>query len=157
RLAPAIHAEAWYYINEQRPEQALALLEKAMAKEMKNAPQQLAFDYAWALVFAGYTVPAEQQMRFAAYAPQPPLTFLQNALGVNRKSKLLYPLDLAYVMIKANKSAEAAGLIAKEVPWVCRNKPAPWQGFWHEPRERAVRAAYEAVCPKETKSADTRG
>jgi Zn-dependent protease len=154
-LASAIRTEAWYYINEERPQQAVALLERAVAKEMRDAPQQLAFDYAWALVFAGYAASAEQEMRIAAYAPQPRITFLQNALGVKRKPKLQEPLDLAYVMIKANKSAEAAELIAKEAPWACRNKPAPWRGLWHEPRDRAVRAAFEAICPKEARRADT--
>src|SRR5262249_51572194 len=73
-LAPVIRAEAWFYINEQMPLQALALLERTMAKETKDTPWLLASDYAWALVFAGYTAPAEQQMRIAAYAPQPQLT-----------------------------------------------------------------------------------
>jgi Zn-dependent protease len=156
-MASAIRAEAWYYINEQMSQQALSLLEKAMAQEITDTHQQLVLDYAWALVFAGYAAPAEQQMQIAAYAPLPQSTFLQNALGVKRKSKLQLPLDLAYVMIKANKTAQAAELIAKEAPWACRDKPKPWEGPWHERRNRAVQAAYEAVCPNEAKRADASG
>jgi hypothetical protein len=156
-LATAIHAEAWYSIELQRAPQAVALLEKAMAAETKTMREELAATYAWALVFAGDTGPAEREMRIAAYAPQRPSTFLQNALGRKPAPKLGRPLDLAYAMIKANKTAEAADLIAKEAPWACRTTPAPWIGPWHERRERAVRAAYEAVCPKEAKRAEAGG
>jgi Zn-dependent protease len=156
-LATAIRAEAWYYISQQEPQRALALLEKAMTNEMKNTPLLLAADYAWALVFAGHAGPAEKQMRIAAYAPQTPSTFLQNALGWKPASILQEPLGLAYVMIEANKTAEAAALIAKEASWACRYKPAPYTGQWYEPRDRAVRAAYEAVCPKEAKPAESSG
>jgi Zn-dependent protease len=156
-LAAVIRAEAWYYIDLQWPQLAVALLEKAIAKEMKDTPQLLASDYAWALVFGGYAAPAEQKMRIAAYAPQPPSTFLQNALGRKTAPMLQEPLDLAYAMIKANRTGDASELIAKEAPWVCRYAPLPWPGPWHEARDRAVHEAYEAVCPKEAKRAEAGG
>jgi Zn-dependent protease len=156
-LAKAIRAEAWYYIDLQRPQQAVALLEQAMSTDVQTIREELVTTYAWALLFAGETGPAEQQMRTAAYAPQPPLTFLQNALGRKQRRQLVRPLDLAYAMIKANKATEAARLVSKEAPWACQQGAAPWIGPWYEARERAVSAAYEAVCPNGAKRAEVGG
>src|SRR5262249_31710319 len=151
----AMRGEAWFYIRRQTPQHALALLEKALGEELKDTPWLVASDYGWALIFAGQTAQAERQMRIAAYAPQPPSTFLQNALGRKPASRLQAPLDLTYVMIKANKTAEAVKLVAKEAPWACRHAPVPWLGPLYEPHDRAIREAYEAVCPKEAKRAET--
>jgi Zn-dependent protease len=156
QVAYVIRAEAWLYISQDKPEQARALIEKAMAKEMKGEPRPFQADLAWALLFAGDSASAGQLMRVAAYAPPPQPNFLQNALGVKKKPRLTQPLDLAYFMIKENRTAEAAELIAKEAPWACRNRPAQRHGFY-EPRDHAILAAYEAVCPSGKKGREARG
>ncbi len=143
-LGDVMRAEAWFYISQDKAEQAKTLLEAAMSNEMKGAPEKLAFEYAWALLYMGHVELAEQKMRLAAYTPPPKLSFVQKMFGVTHKPKLRYPLELAYAMIKNHEGAEAAKLVAQEAPSICRSKPAIWDGPWYDLRNRAILTAYTA-------------
>jgi hypothetical protein len=93
-------------------------------------------------------------MRAAAYSSPANPTFIDNALGVNAKPKLQLPFDLAYAMMKAKRTDEAAALVAREAPEACRAAPQPWNGAWYGAYNRGVQAAYAAVCPAPAKAAD---
>ena len=140
-----MRSEAWFYISQDKAEQAKASLEAAMSNEMKGAPEKLAFEYAWALLYTGHVELAEQKMRPAAYAPPPKLTFVQNTFG-SRTSLDCDTSRLAYIMIKDHECAEAAKLVAHDAPSICRSKPAIWEGPWYDLRNRAILTAYTAVC-----------
>ncbi len=144
-VASVIRAEAWYCITREQPMQARQLLEEAMA-EGQDMRREVAADYAWALLFSGDVKAGAERMRAAAFSASPVGGFTDNALGMKRKPKLLSPLELAYAMMKEKKTAEAAQLIAKEAPSTCRREPSPWSGPWFEARNRAIQAAYAAVC-----------
>ncbi len=152
-VASIVRALAWYSITREQPEQARQLLENTMP-EGQEMRRQLEADYAWALLFSGEVKAGLKRMRAAAYTSPPIPGFMDNALGIRIKPRLHMPLELAYAMIKNKKSEEAAALIAKEAPSACRGEPSPWNGPWFEARNRAIRAAYAAVCPALAKSAD---
>ncbi|RUP11006.1 site-2 protease family protein [Hyphomicrobium sp.] len=145
-FANAVRAEADFQIAHGEPAKAAALLESAMSDELKDRPNMLLLDDAWARVFAGDLNEGGRIMRLAAYSPPRELTFLQKALGRSSKGYLLRPFDLAYVMIKEGHVSEAAALVKKETPRACREKPWHSPTAWNEARNRAVDEAFNAIC-----------
>jgi len=145
-FANAIRAEAAFQIAQGEPAKAAALLESAMSNELKDNPNLLLLDDAWAHVFAGDLKEGGRIMRLAAYSPPRELSFLQKALGRSSKGYLLRPFDLAYVMIREGHVSEAAALVKGESPRVCQDKPWHSSTAWNEARNRAVDEAFDAIC-----------
>lgn len=117
-------------------------------------PRQLARDYAWTLLLSGDAKEGVRQMHAAAYSSPAKPTFIDNALGVTAKPKLRLPFDLAYAMMKAKRTDEAAALVARDAPEACRAAPQPWYGAWYGPYNRSIQAAYAAVCPAPAEATD---
>ncbi|MGO4683351.1 site-2 protease family protein [Hyphomicrobium sp. 2TAF46] len=145
-FASVVRAEAAFQIAQGEPAKAAALLESAMSSELKEKPNLLLLDDAWACVFAGDLKEGGRIMRLAAYSPPRELSFLQKALGRSSKGYLLHPFDLAYVMIKEGHSSEAAALVKRETPRACQGKPWHSSTAWNEARNRAVDEAFDAIC-----------
>ncbi len=145
-ITSVVRVQAWFHISREELGQARRLLKEAMATAPVQ-PRQLARDYAWTLLLSGDAKEGVRQMHAAAYSSPADPTFIDNALGVTAKPKLQLPFDLAYAMMKANRTDEAAALVAREAPEACRAAPQPWYGAWYGPHSRAIQAAYAAVCP----------
>jgi hypothetical protein len=152
-ITSVVRVQAWFHISREEPGQARQLLKEAMATAPVQ-PRRLARDYAWALLLSGDAMEGVRQMRAVAYSSPANPTFIDNALGVKAKPKLQLPFDLAYAMMKAKRTDEAAALVAREAPEVCRAAPQPWYGAWYGPYNHAIQAAYAAVCPAPAKAAD---
>jgi Zn-dependent protease len=152
-ITSVVRVQAWFYISREELGQARQLLKEAMATA-PVLPRRLARDYAWTLLLSGDAKEGVRQMRVVAYSSPANPTFIDNALGVKAKPKLQLPFDLAYAMMKAKRTDEAAALVAREAPEVCRAAPQPWYGAWYGPYNRAIQAAYAVVCPAPAKAAD---
>ena len=152
-ITNVVRVHAWFHINRGEYGPARQLLKEAMATAPVQ-PRRLARDYAWALLLSGDAKAGVREMRAIAYSSPANPTFIDNALGVTAKPKLQLPFDLAYAMIKAKRPDEAAALVAREAPEVCGAPLQPWYGAWYGPYNRAIQAAYAAVCPAPAKAAD---
>jgi len=161
-LKKVLSAQAWFFLGQNRPADAITMLESSShARNLKKPNGSLADEYAWALLAAGRIDEGIAQMRIAAYSEASRPGLRQRLQGrKDRPAELREPLDLAYALRRGGRQQEAAALLSPSALWACarilgdQDSISAYTEPWQQPRERRLNDTARAICPKNLKPED---
>lgn len=154
-LEPLRLAQAWWALNHQRPQQALQLMDAAIAARPKGAPDShLLAERAWVRLLAGQAAAGLADMEASSQPDAHGLPLAVRLLMPTAKEPpVRNPLELAFALQRNGREAEArAALTTLRGRRQCERVladaladafNAPWQAL----RRQQLRATAEALCP----------